>query len=115
MTSEQLLYVKRCISDNDVHRFYIWKPWLHKRIEVLELDHYECQDCKAKGIYTPATTVHHNQFLRKHPETALDIYYEYKGIRYRNLISLCHECHEKRHGYRSKKKRDGPLTIERWD
>lgn len=113
MTDYEKQYVKRCIAE-DVHRFYIWKRWIHKRIEVLELDHYECQDCKAKGIYTPATTVHHDQYLRKHPENALDIYYVYKGVKYRNLISLCHDCHEKRHGRRRTQK-DYVMTDERWD
>lgn len=114
MTKEQIEYVKRCITDDDMHRFYIWKAWLHKRKEVLVLDHEECKDCKANGIYTKATTVHHNQFVRMHPETALDIFYEYKGVKYRNLISLCHDCHEKRHKRRRKKK-DYVINKERWD
>lgn len=115
MTDEQLRYVKQCISDNDVHRFYIWGPWKRIRKEVLKLDHNECQDCKSKGEVKTATTVHHNQYLRKHPELALDIYYEYQGKRYRNLISLCRNCHERRHGYRKEKKSSALLTKERWD
>lgn len=114
MTEEQLTYVKKCIEDNDVHRFYIWKPWLNARANVLSMDKYECQDCKSNGRYSKATVVHHNQFLRRHPEQALDIYYMFGGKQYRNLVSLCHDCHEKRHGYR-KKKIEAPLTEERWD
>ena len=113
MTKEQIAYVKKCIS-TDVHSFYIWGEWLKVREDVLKLDKFECQDCKKKGKYTKATTVHHNQFLKKYPEHALEIFYEFAGKRYRNLVSLCHDCHEARHGYR-KKEGKKPLTEERWD
>lgn len=114
MTDKDILYVKRCIKE-DVHRFYIWSKWLRVRAEVLDLDKHECQDHKQRGEYAKATMVHHNQFLKSHPEQALEIYYTYQGKRYRNLVSLCHDCHEIRHGHRSKKKLNGPLTKERWD
>lgn len=114
MTDYEKQYVKRCIKEN-VHRFYIWKQWKKVRLEVLELDHHECQDCKARGEYTPATIVHHNQYLKKHPELALETYYFYDGVKYRNLISLCHDCHEIRHGHRKKNEYKEPLTEERWD
>ena len=113
MTKEQIAYVEKCIS-TDVHSFYIWGEWLKVREDVLKLDKFECQDCKKKGKYTRATTVHHNQFLKKYPELALEIFYEFAGNRYRNLVSLCHDCHEARHGYR-KKEGKKPLTEERWD
>ena len=78
------------------------------------MDHYECQDCRAEGRYTRATTVHHNQFVMHHPELALEVWYEFGGQQYRNLVSLCHDCHERRHGYRQKEAAE-PLTEERWD
>lgn len=114
MTEEQILYVKNCIADNNMHRFYIWKPWMYTRVSVLTMDRYECQDCKRQGIYTKATTVHHNQYVKHHPELALEIYYTWKDKQQRNLVSLCHECHEKRHGYRKPKEKK-ILTEERWD
>lgn len=113
MTKEQIAYVIKCINSN-VHNFYIWNEWLKVRAEVLKIDKFECQDCKKKGKYTRASTVHHNQFLKKHPELALEIYYEFQGKKYRNLVSLCHDCHEERHGFR-KKEIKKPLTEERWD
>lgn len=113
MTEDQIRYVTECIKDNDIHRFYIWKPWLHVRKQVLELDRCECQDCKLKGIYTRATTVHHENYVKRHPELALEIWYTWRGQRKRNLVSLCHDCHERRHGYR-KAKQEVPLTEERW-
>lgn len=80
---------------------------------MLKMDKCECQDCKARGIYTKATTVHHNQFVKKHPEQALEIWYTFQEKKYRNLVSLCHECHEARHEYRKKKKKN-LLTEEKW-
>lgn len=78
------------------------------------MDKYECQDCKAKGFFTKADTVHHNQFLRKHPDQALEIWYTFQGKKHRNLVSLCRSCHEARHGYRQKEIKK-PITEERWD
>lgn len=112
MTEREINYVKRCVREN-IHRFYTWTRWKHVRKEVLQLDKGECQLCKQRGIYTKATTVHHVNYVKKHPDKALDIWYTFRGQRKRNLISLCHDCHEAVHGYR-KKKRAEPLTEERW-
>lgn len=112
MTQEDITFVKWCII-NDMHRFYTWSKWLKVRREVLEQDKNECQDCKEKGIYTRATTVHHNMYVKNNPELALEKYYVINGHKKRNLISLCFNCHEERHGYR-KKNYHKPLTEERW-
>lgn len=113
MTQEQIDYVKKCIRE-DIHRFYVWGPWKKVRREVLQMDHRECQRCKAKKIYTKATTVHHVNYVKKHPDMALEIWYEWHGVRKRNLVSLCHDCHEAVHGYRKPEKKE-TLTEERWD
>lgn len=112
MTKSEIAYVEKCISE-DIHCFYTWSLWERIRKQVLEMDKHECQDCKEKGRYTKATTVHHNQYVRKYPELALEIWYTFQGKKYRNLVSLCHNCHEERHGHR-KKKEVKPLTEERW-
>ena len=111
MTQEQIDYVKKCIRE-DIHRFYVWGPWKKVRREVLQMDHGECQRCKAKKIYTKATTVHHVNYVKKHPDMALEIWYEWHGVRKRNLVSLCHDCHEAVHGYRKPEKKE-TLTEER--
>lgn len=113
MTQEEIRYVKKCIEE-DIHRFYIWGPWKQIRKKVLKMDHGECQRCKAKGRYSRATTVHHENYVRKHPELALEIWYEWGGKKRRNLISLCRDCHEEVHGYRKPEEKK-PLTEERWD
>lgn len=104
--------MEECIEEN-IHGFYVWGKWKAKRKEVLRLDKNECQIFRRRGKYTRATTVHHVKYVKKHPELALEIWYTFKGKRQRNLISLCHDCHEEVHGYRKKDKKE-PLTEEKW-
>ncbi len=90
----------------------MWK-WKRLRNEVLDDDKHECQWCKAKGLYAEATVVHHICYLDKHPELALSKFYVYLDKEYRNLISLCRECHERHHEHGIKGKKE-PITKERW-
>ena len=113
MTEQEIAYVKQCTKE-DIHRFYIWGQWKRIRKEVLKMDHYECQMCKKRRKYTKATTVHHVNYVKKHPELAIEIWYTWRDKKRRNLISLCHDCHEEVHGYR-KQKKENNLTEERWD
>lgn len=106
-------WVGSLIDKNMLHEFYNSRYWRRLRKEVLIEHKYECQECKKKGFYTKANHVHHVQYVRKHPRYALSKIYTFKGKEYRNLISLCHNCHEEAHGYRAKEKKE-PLTIERW-
>lgn len=113
MTRQEIDFVKECIKKN-IHSFYAWKKWKAVRLKVLHMDKYECQKCKARGKYTKANTVHHVNYVKKHPDMALEIWYEWKGKKRRNLISLCRDCHEEVHGYRKPEKKE-PITEERWD
>ena len=95
-------------------KLYESKEWRRLRKLVLADDKYECQHCKAKGKYTKANTVHHVNYLKLHPELALEKYYkDDDGVVKRNLVSLCHLCHEHIHEWIVKEK-EKPLTIERW-
>lgn len=116
MTKEEKLYAQRCV-DHDVHAFYIWSRWLQVRREVLSLDHYECQTCRSKyHRYRRADTVHHVNHLKDRPDLALEVWVDdpVTHKKRRNLVSLCHDCHEEAHGFR-KPKAPEPLTQERWD
>lgn len=107
-------WIKSLISDDNLHEFYTSTVWLHLRAEVLEEDRHECQDCKTRGFYTRATTVHHDRYVKKYPHLALSkMYVDQQGKVRRQLISLCHNCHERRHQHRQKEK-PKPLTEERW-
>lgn len=101
------------LKENKIVKFYQSKYWQRLRKEVLKEQKEECQECLKLGKITKANTVHHVQFVDKHPELALSKYYTYKGNEYRNLICVCAECHNKLHPekHRGKKKL---LTEERW-
>lgn len=114
MTEQEIDYVKSCIKKNDIHTFYVWGPWKRIRKEVLAMDHGECQRCKAMKTYSKATVVHHVNYVKRHPELALEVWYEWHGQTRRNLVSLCHGCHEAVHGNRKPEDKE-PLTEERWD
>ena len=107
-------WVQSLIDTNNIHAFYVSGEWIRLRADVLQEYKGECQHCKDKGYYTKANTVHHVQYVRKHPRLALSKTYIYEGKERRNLIPLCHNCHEEVHGYRQKKEKK-PLTEERWD
>ena len=84
MTQQEIEYVQECIR-TDIHSFYVWGKWKAVRRKVLQMDHGECQRCKAKKKYTKATTVHHVNYVKRHPDLALEIWYEWHGVRKRNL------------------------------
>lgn len=117
MTREERAYAQQC-AEHDPHAFYIWGRWLQVRKEVLALDHYECQLCRAKyQRYRRADTVHHINHLKARPDLALEIWVDdpVTHTKKRNLVSLCHDCHEEVHDFRIKKPEEEPLTEERWD
>lgn len=87
MTQQEIEFTRWCVA-NDIHRFYVWGRWKQVRQQVLDMDHNECQRCREQHKYTAATTVHHVNYVKRHPEMALDIWYEWHGVRKRNLISL---------------------------
>ena len=116
MTKAEKIFAVRCARENP-HEFYTWSRWLKVRAEVLAFDKYECQRCKEKRHkYTKATTVHHVNHFKERPDLALEMWYRNPAThkQERNLVSLCHNCHEEVHGYRKKGFAE-PLTEERWD
>lgn len=115
-TPQHIVELIKSLPAAEIYKFYKLPEWQQLRAEVLQEQHNECQVCKDKGIYTPADTVHHIQFVRKHPETALDKTYIYKGIEYINLIAICKACHNKVHTEKLENKRNSsiPLNKERW-
>lgn len=114
MKSESLLYLQQLISDGREATWYNSGAWQHMREQVLRLDHYECQLCKARGKYSRAEIVHHVKHLKDRPDLALSIW----DGKERQLISVCRACHEELHPERAWKPRKSgknPVTDERWD
>ena len=110
------------MSDKEVKQFYNSKKWELKRMSIIKRDCYECQDCRerlrnaaVKGIQLKgedrkirrAEQVHHIKELKEYPEL---------GLEDDNLISLCIQCHNIRHGRHPKRftKRKKRLTEEMW-
>lgn len=94
------------------HPFYRSGWWERRRAEVLRLDRYECQMHRQRGQYARATMVHHVNTVEARPDLALSIWTGEPNKSERNLISLCHSCHEEIHGHRHEVVE--PLTPERW-
>lgn len=91
------------MTDNEAKKFYKSARWIHKREKILKRDHYECQVCRQRIRIADeegkqlsaedrkirrAVIVHHIRHLKDNPELALDD---------DNLISVCHECHDRLH------------------
>lgn len=65
--------------------------WRKER-ELFVHEHPLCEDCLKKGVVNPATSVHHLKSPFKDGVINWELMYDWK-----NLVSLCHECHAMRH------------------
>ena len=115
ITESQLKALTGLLESGEERSFYSWTAWKRVRKKVLDLDREECQICKSKGRYSPATIVHHVNHLRDRPDLALSVWDPDTGKR--NLISLCKRCHELQHPEALRKFGWAviPVTTERWD
>lgn len=114
MTPEQTgRWIRELIRRDRLIEFYLSPEWRRLRASVLAECCSECQLCRRRGFYAPADTVHHVQFVRKHPELALSRTYRTpEGKEAVNLLPVCHKCHEEIH--RRRKSERPPVTPERW-
>ena len=106
-------WIRELLAQGKIDDFYKSKYWRKLRKEVLKEQKEECQECLKLGKRTKANTVHHVQFVDKHPELALSKFYIHKGKQYRNLICVCPDCHNKLHPEKHKQKKE-PINEERW-
>ena len=106
-------WIKELLTQGKIDDFYKSKYWRKLRKEVLKEQKEKCQECLKLGKITKANTVHHVQFVDKHPELALSKFYTYKGKQYRNLICVCPDCHNKLHPEKHKQKKE-LINEERW-
>ena len=87
--------------------FYLTTRWKHKRQEILERDHFECQECKRDGKVTTINDsileIDHIKELDKYPELAWDN---------ENLQTLCRDCHNKKHNRMNYR---GTAKTKRWN
>lgn len=73
-------------------RFYKSKRWQCVRDYVYSRDNGLCQDCLQAGRITPGLEVHHIITLTASNIDDADI-----ALNPDKLITLCYECHKKRH------------------
>lgn len=116
ISQQRLCQLQAMVQNGTSDLFYRWPEWERIRVTVLEMDHHECQLCKARHRYRKAVIVHHVEHLRERPDLALSILNPDTGKR--QLISLCRACHELQHPERMTPAyavRSDPVTQERWD
>lgn len=105
-------------KQNKMYLFYHTPEWRHLRGQVLEANHYECEDCRRKSpaVITRATTVHHEMTVERHPELALSTFFiDDLGARRQQLWALCSDCHNARHErFVCGDDKNDLLTPERW-
>lgn len=114
------LWIRELLADGIEWKFYKTDEWLELRDDIMAEQHNECEMCRDRGEYARAETVHHVNEIRDRPDLALSrTYIDGKGRRQRNLMALCFTCHNKVHnrfqGGWWRKKKEKPLTEERWD
>lgn len=80
---------KKNYALNKYEKFYSSKQWQEMRAYILARDNYLCQDCLKNNKIVNARQVHHIDFLTHNWDKRLDE---------DNLVSLCNDCHKKRHG-----------------
>ena len=113
-------WIRGLMDAGQLWRFYKSDAWLALRGEVLRETKGKCEWCLAKSpsVLRRAETVHHVQVVKGHPELALSRWYtDAQGVRRKNLVALCHDCHDKAHqrmGHKPTAGRAKPLTPERW-
>lgn len=91
-------FIKKCISNNEMYKFYKSEDWINLRNKIMTEQHNECFECKKNGIYKKADIVHHIKHVRNYPNLALSRkFIDDDGILKDNLICLCHACHEREH------------------
>ena len=88
--------------------FYKSKAWQACRAGYMEKVGGLCEDCLAKGIYTPAEIVHH--VVEITPENIND---PEITLAFSNLEAVCRDCHGKVHrpGLRYKIAPNGAVLI----
>ena len=122
-------WIRKLIADGELWRFYKTKEWKQLKQRILAENHYECSECKKRGVITRydvddetgerriLSTVHHVQHVREHPELALSEFYFANGERRVNLIPVCKACHNRLHpekrGRRSENEQKF-TNVERW-
>ena len=121
ITNTELQKLNNLIAVGQEHRFYLWTKWKHLAKYVREeIDHGECQMCKAEGksgAKNGVLIVHHVKRLKDRPDLALSLRDPDTGER--QLITVCKRCHERLHPEALQEQKSAAkseeISSERWD
>lgn len=80
-------------SFDEYERIMASNRWRRCRDAYIKRVRGLCEDCLKQGIYTPGAQVHHKQRITPDNVNEPSIVYGTD-----NLVLLCKECHDKRHG-----------------
>lgn len=86
------------------------RQWQRLRLRVMERDEWMCADCRAKGLHTAASAVHHVVPAEGIKDRGRFLQLFYSAA---NLVSLCNECHRQRHIGLRKGSREENLARKR--
>ena len=90
--------------------FYKSKEWESCRAAFMASRGYLCEDCLARGIYTPGKIVHHIEAL-----TPLNITNPEVTLSFNNLRLVCQQCHADEHHRKSERRYeigpDGEIIV----
>ena len=104
MTADIYRKLQKFIKDDTLIKFYKLGVWKKIRRVRIELDNFECQECKRNGKVGKPDMVHHIKTVKEYPRFALQL---------NNLETLCNSCHNKEHPEKLEQKEK--FTIEeRW-
>lgn len=113
-------WIRELIATNRLIVFYKSKEWIELKNEVMQENHFECQECLKRGkVTTSDLHVHHVNEVRTHPELALSKYYiDKNGEQQKNLIPLCrkhhNEVHDRFSDFRQRNGKERFENEERW-
>ena len=109
--------IKKLIAEDRVADFYNDKYWRRLSHDIILENHNECEYCRKRGKYSPARLVHHVKHMKKFPHLAYSRYYtDENGVRHKQLVALCQQCHEAEHPERRWGKHNANkfTNEERW-
>jgi 5-methylcytosine-specific restriction endonuclease McrA len=97
-TGAQVALVFVCKSMSKFPKFYGSTQWQDCRTAYMKYRHGLCEDCLAKGIFTPAEIVHHVIEL-----TPDNIDNPNITLSFGNLRAVCRSCHLEEHGLKKRR------------
>lgn len=120
------------MTDKEINAFYHSAIWKATRLQILNEQNWECQQCRREGRLTllcrkdelskrngskkfSRANVHHIKEVKQYPHLRLSRYYtDTNGSVKRNLEAICDKCHNNEHKRFEDSKEKEQINIEKW-